>query len=86
MHSSLLTAMILQHEMYSDLYKRKRTQFTHLNLQLLDLENLEDQDCIDAINNSIFSNYFKYNDRLFFQSLKRELELKGGLYGTYGFH
>ena len=53
---------------------------------MLDLENVEDPECIDAINESIFTSYFQKNDKLLFHKLILHKLVMGGLYGIDSWH
>ena len=49
---------------------------------MLDLENIDEPDCINTLNEFFFTNYFKgYRTYLSFTSVMNELEKMGGLYG-----
>ena len=55
---------------------------------MLDLENIDEPDCINTLNEFFFTNYFRgYRSYLTFTSVMNELEKMGGLYGFQsGFH
>ena len=56
--------------------------FPNWNLQMLDLENIDEPDCINTLNEFFFANYFRgYRTYLTFTSVMNELEKMGGLYG-----
>ena len=49
---------------------------------MLDLENIDEPDCINTLNEFFFTNYFRgYRSYLTFTSVMNELEKMGGLYG-----
>ena len=64
----------------------RHSSFTSLNLSMLDLENLEDEECLDALNKVIFERYFSKAESLQYSLLFKILEGLGGNYGYDGFH
>ncbi len=61
-------------------------KFPQWNLSLLNLEQIEDNECIEAINDSIFPHLFKFTTEMGYSDLMDQLMRKGGIYGIDGFH
>ena len=57
------------------------SEFSNWNLDLLDLQNLEDEECLEALNENIFKPYYRKYDSLHFSSIMNQLEQRHAYYG-----
>lgn len=64
----------------------KSTDFSLLNLDLIDFETFDDKACIDAINNLLLTNYFKQYPELNFSAMMTQIGSNFSFYGYNGFH
>lgn len=66
--------------------ERNASLLQNWNLTRLDLENMEDDECIEALNQVIFDKMFQYKAKVDFDTLYKSLLRQGTMYGQNGFH
>jgi len=60
--------------------------FSSWNLSRLDLQNCDDEECLEALDEEIFTSIFRQHDELAFSAVYNELDLLRNNYGYFGFH